>query len=442
MSLKIQFLGAAETVTGSSYLVTTSKSRFIVDCGLFQGRDVEYRNYENFEFDPRTIDFVIVTHAHIDHIGLLPKLVKGGFAGPIYLTGKTAALSYHLLLDAAKIQEKNYARKLSPHMLYDTTDSLKTIQLFESRNYDEPISTENNIEIVFEEVGHVLGAASVKVKVDEKTIYFSGDIGREKHPFLRSFDKRERSAEVVIMEALYGGQVHPDRDKTEQEFLEYIILTLARGGNVIIPAFALQRTQEILNILRRVYTDRRIGVFPPVFLDSPLAISMTNEYTQSMFANDESGSELFDFEKVRYIMRPSKAIKRTKGPKIIIAGSGMCEGGRIMGHLIRNLPDPKNGIAIVGFQAEDTLGRTLTEEPDEVTINKKKVRIRAEIKQFYGFSAHGDTNDIQAWLNRFDKKKLEKVFLVHAEPERMEKFDEINANKPIYIPKWKEEVEV
>ncbi|MBN1331734.1 MBL fold metallo-hydrolase [Candidatus Dojkabacteria bacterium] len=441
--MSIKFFGAAETVTGSCYLVKTGNVSFLVDCGMFQGKDVEYRNYEKFEFAPKQIDFVVITHAHLDHLGLLPRLVREGFRGKVYSTQKTSALSYHLLLDAAKIQENNLQKRLSTVALYDTTDAIRTIQLFNSKSYKD-VFEDHGVKMQFEKVGHVLGAASLKV-IDKSGItgYFSGDIGRLKHPFLETFDTAERKADFVLMEALYGGIVHPDREKTEAEFVSYINETIDRNGNVIIPAFALQRTQEILNILKKAYREDRIKKKVGIFVDSPLAINMTNEYTQSIFANDVQGAELFDFEKVRYIMKPGRMLKNSKGePKIIIAGSGMCEGGRILGHLSSNLPDPKNAIAIVGFQAEDTLGRELTLKPEEIYINKKRVKVRARIKQFYGFSAHGDTTDLQAWLDRFEKKSLKKVFLVHAEPQRMQKFDEINADLPIYIPKWKEEVSI
>lgn len=442
--VRIKFLGAAKTVTGSSYLVTTESTKFLVDCGMFQGVDVESRNYDEFEFNPEDLDFVILTHSHIDHIGLVPKLIARGFNGKIYTTPNTAKIAYHLLLDAAKIQEyqlkrKHRGAKNQPEPLYDTTHAIQSLDLIETHDFKEEFIS-NNVKITFERVGHVLGAASVRVEVDGKIVYFSGDIGRLDHPFLEGFDESRREADYVIMESLYGGVYHEDREETIKEMIQSINETLDRNGNVIIPAFALQRTQEILNIIKNAYKDNLIKRKVKVFLDSPLATQITYEYSHSIFKNETIGRELFEFDDLQFVRNSRRVIGGGK-PSIIIAGSGMADGGRIVNHLRRGLPDSRNSVFIVGYQAEETLGRSLTEQPDRVSINNKNVTVRAQINEYYGLSAHGDQADLDAWLYRFDESKLKRVFLVHAEPERINNMMNKNPKKlDFYAPNWKEEV--
>lgn len=445
MAISIKFLGAAETVTGSSFLVKGAGVSFIVDCGMFQGKEVEDRNNEDFDFDPKEIDFVIITHAHIDHIGLLPKLVKQGFSGPIYATSETISIAYHLLLDAAKIQEKNFQKGLSVAELYNTTDALKTIDQFRAVAYEKVFASEMGVDVKFKHVGHVAGAASVFAKVEGKTIVFSGDIGRSDHPFLFSFEDSEDlgsddDVSYIVMEALYGGEAHQSREETEKLFLDQVVSTLEGNGNVMIPAFALQRTQEILNILKRAYLDRVLPSKYVTYLDSPLAIKVTEEYSRINFSGGINGSELFKFDRFRFVESAGKVIRRDRNPKIIIAGSGMCHGGRILGHLRNGLPRANNSVMIVGYQAEDTLGRELVDGAKEVVINNKKVKVNAKINRFYGFSAHADTNDLDLWLKKYNTGSLKKVFLVHSETQRAQAYKRIHRDISMYIPSWKEEV--
>ncbi len=442
--VRIKFLGAAKTVTGSSYLVMADNTRFLVDCGMFQGADVEDRNYLDFEFDPTTLDFVILTHAHIDHIGLVPKLIAKGFQGPIYMTPATAKIAYHLLLDAAKIQElqlkrnkKLFKQLLQP--LYDTSDAMEAFNLFETYDYLQEFKS-NGVRMHFEKVGHVLGAASVSVIVEGTTVFFSGDIGRLDHPFLEGFENQPKEVDYIVMESLYGGKYHEDREQMIKKMIQDINITLNRNGNVIIPAFALQRTQEILNILKNAYKDNLINRRVKVFLDSPLASEITSEYSHSIFKYNIVGKELFEFDELRFV-RNSRRVLGTSASAIIIAGSGMADGGRVVNHLRRGLPDSRNSVFIVGFQAEKTLGRTLIQGPTKVVIDNKNVPVRAQINEYYGLSAHGDQADLDVWLHRFDETKLKKVFLVHAEPERIENLISHEQKKiDFYAPEWKEEV--
>lgn len=446
--LNITFLGAAKTVTGSCYLVESDNVKFLVDCGMFQEIEYVSRNYESFEFDPKELDFVLVTHAHIDHIGLIPKLIRYGFDGPIYTTPETAKIAYHLLLDAAKIQEINESKRnqsKSQPALYSTENAQKAIDLFETVGFGSR-QADRGVYFQFNEVGHVLGASSIDVKVEGKKLVFSGDIGRSKHMFLPSFSKESQEADYIIMEALYGGKYHEPKQETIDKFVDKVNEVLKRNGNVIIPSFALQRTQELLYILKKAYGNNQIKRSIPVFVDSPLATKVTYEYSRHVFLGDDGGEvmgrDLFEFDPVRFVKHSKKVIGKKGGGSIIIAGSGMASGGRIMNHLAHGLPNERNCVMIVGYQAEGTLGRELISEPrpKTVRIGNKDVHVRAELEEFYGFSAHGDQNDLSAWLNRFNAEDLRNVFLIHAEPDRIENFEEEIQGFPFYAPEWKEKI--
>jgi len=458
--LNITFLGATETVTGSCYLVEYGETKFLIDCGLFQGEDVYKRNFDNFDFNPSEIDFVVLTHAHMDHSGLLPKLFRNGFSGKIYSTPPTTQLVEILLLDAAKIQESNFSRgdhDSNVDIIYTTFDSLNAIANLVSVDFDEEINVSQDIKFTFRKAGHILGAASVFLTIGGKSIVFSGDLGRVDEAIIESFiniQDNQFSADYVIMESLYGGVVHQTRPDATKELINLINETIGRGGNVVIPSFAVHKTQEILEILKVAYAKNLIDQEVQVILDSPLAIKATGIYSNNTTFFDPVKYDLTDAQIVRNIFNfPNLKITRThkqslkssnKIKSIFIAGSGMAEGGRVIRHLINNLPHKNNMVIFVGYQAEGTKGREILEGQQEIELDRKRVKINADIKRIEGFSSHGDHQDLLEWLKNFNQTSLKKVFLTHADPDRSEAFKTALDEKGInsYIPKWKEVVEL
>lgn len=465
--MKITFFGAAETVTGSQYLVETKNTKFLIDCGMFQGSSkLDARNAEDFGFDPKEIDFLILTHTHIDHSGLVPKLVRHGFQGKIFLTVPTRHLAEIILLDSAKIQELNLQLEeeadwnigqapVEFHFLYDTKDVLNTINLMHSINFREVVSFNQEVKFRLVEAGHILGAASVEVWVNdngtEKKLAFSGDLG---HDTQEVVNKKQfiNEADFVVMESLYGGKVHQPREVMLQQLSEIITKTYKRGGNILMPVFSVQRTQELLYELRNLKESGKIPTEIPAFLDSPLAIKATRIYKKhaSYLKSDyqdlvKQGIDPMGFDKLKLFedSRKSRKLKKIKGA-IIMAGSGMCNGGRIVGHLMRNLPDSRTSVVFVGFQAEETLGREILFGKKEVVIHDKQVKVGAEIHGLLGFSAHGDEEDLVEWVSHFDSQRLQNTFLVHAEIEQSSVFAKTleGRNIPSHIPGWKESIEL
>jgi metallo-beta-lactamase family protein len=452
--VKIKFNGAAGTVTGSNYLVETENTSFVVDCGMFQGREVENLNLKDFEYDASKVEFALLTHAHIDHSGMLPKLFRHGFTGPIYATSHTIQISTELLLDSAKIQEDNYERgnfygKYSQirALVYDTKDAMGTIDLFSAVDYDQEFSPAPGIKVKYLMNGHILGAAALEIDIEDegktKKFIFSGDVGRLQSTIITTFDLNYKSnPDYVLIESLYGGIIHQDRNESARKLVEIINETLAGGGNVYIPSFAVERTQEILSDLREAKENGTLAKSVKVWLDSPLAQRVTRIYTSSLQTTEKS---LFDFENLVYVKkyRQSQGLSKISG-QVIIAGSGMADGGRIVNHLARGLENKKNAVVFVGFQAEETLGRELVEGAKSVRIGVKSVTVRARIEQLEGFSAHGDNNDYTKWIERFKTDNLKKVFLIHAEPDRalalQEHFNNNLGIKNTEIPTLGEEV--
>ncbi len=451
--IEIEFHGAAKTVTGSNYLIKTSKNQFIVDCGMFQGPDVESKNIIPYEYDASKVDFVLLTHAHIDHCGMLPKLFKGGFRGKIYSTHHTMQISSLLLLDSAKIQESNYSMGKNygkytneMYMVYGTKDAEETINLCRVVNFDEEFSPVEGIKVKFIRAGHILGAASIEVEITDegetKTILFSGDIGRVEKALIETFDVNYKSTpDYILMESLYGGQIHPDKHESAKELVKIINETVAGGGNVFVPSFAVQRTQEILQELKFAMDDKSLDKRIPVWLDSPLAQRVTQIYIAALQDTPES---IFEFDSLRYVKKYRESLKLAKqSGQVIIAGSGMADGGRIVEHLAYGLAKKNNSVVFVGYQAEGTLGRQLVEGAKSVEIDGTKIEVKAKIHYLHGFSAHGDTNDYLTWIKRHLNEKLAKVFLIHAEPDRAEamkaELAKINVNQT-YVPEWREKV--
>jgi len=468
--MRITFLGATRTVTGSKYLVETKKRRFLIDCGMYQGTDIEERNYKKFTFDPRNIDFVILTHAHLDHCGLLPKLYKDGFRGQVYMTPPTRYIVDLMLMDSAKIQEirfqqhqkmqrmKGWALKqydLSrisiQKPIYDSRDAIGLLRQTKIVRFGEKIKNSDEVSFSFFRAGHALGAASVKLYIHEEgktqRIVFSGDLGNPEQHLDRVIEY-PKDPDYVVMESLYGGREHPDRSQEEDRFIEKINNTLSRGGNVIIPSFTFQRSQELLYVLKMLISNKKIPSNVRVYLDSPLALSVTEGYKRyfrhlnpEIIKSISHGNQLFTLKNFVFVRNSydSRKIRKKQG-SIIIAGSGMCVGGRVLSHLTTNLPDKKSSIIFVGFQAPDTLGREIIGGAQEVSIDDKIIPVKAEIVSV-DFSAHAGNRDLLTWIGHVDPSDLKRIFLVHAEEHCSEELKKTLRKKGYHvtIPQWKKE---
>ena len=432
--------GAAGSVTGSCHLVETTSSRFLIDCGMFQGNKTLNRlNYEPFPFDPQTIDFVISTHGHIDHCGLLPKLTKNGFKGTVYGTPATADLLPVMLGDAAYIQEKDTEhenrrreRKGQPprEPLYDRTDADQVTGLIQSLNYNTSMKVNDEITFRLRDAGHVIGSAIVELYVKEgereiKTV-FSGDLGQWDVPIIKD-PTYIWNADYVFIESTYGDRNHQRSLPRKEQLLEHIVNTYNKGGKLLIPCFALERTQELLYTLSELMNETE--GFPPmdVYLDSPLAIKITEIFKKHPDHYDEEARARIDkpFDFPGLICTPSvdesRKANAMKEPAIIIAGSGMCTAGRIRHHLKHGIWNPKNTLLFVGYQAPGTLGRILIDGAEEIKMMGMKLVVKAEIARIGAFSAHADKEELTGWLSAF-KEKPKRVFLVHGEEKTLAAF--------------------
>lgn len=423
---KISFLGAAREVTGSMFLVESSNGKkVLVDCGLHQGSKLdERRNYDSLPFDAKSIDLVVVTHAHLDHVGRLPKLVKDGFNGPVILTAPTADLMHLVLVDAQGIMEDD-ATKVGHEPLYGVEDINRLMQKVERVEYDVT-TTLHGMTVRLVDAGHILGSSSAQLIDNGKTIVFSGDLGNAGAPILQP-TKAPEQADVVVMESTYGGRVHEPIGERENILRQTIMETVNRRGVLMIPAFAIERSQEILYEIDQLQKEKKIPQLP-IFLDSPLAINATAVFERySQFWNKESqvlkssGDDFFRFPglKQTVTVQQSKEINEVAPPKIIIAGSGMMEGGRILHHLQRYLPNEKSTLLVVGYQAKGTLGRELLDRVSRVKIHGQWVNVRAQIKPIGAYSAHADGPQLLLWLSKFTQKPKH-VYLVHGENGEME----------------------
>jgi metallo-beta-lactamase family protein len=416
--MKITFYGAVDGVTGSKYLLESDDQKILIECGLFQGNDIEERkNWENFPFDPHELDTVIVTHSHIDHIGLLPKLVKDGFDKKIYSTDATRDFCNIFLPDSCNILNKDLSKD---QMIYSVEDVNKTINLFEPLTYHHKVNIGKNIYLTFFDAGHILGSAIVKIEVDGKIIIFSGDLGNPPVPIIKDTEFIE-DANYVVLESTYGDRTHKLHHERKSELEKSIEDAYTKNGTILIPAFAMERTQELLYELQDLILNNRIPKIP-IYIDSPLAIKATNIYPKYIKYFDSEAKKtiknkdhLFDFPNLKIInnVAESKQIDYDNNPKIIIAGSGMSTGGRILFHEKAFLPNPSTTLLIVGYQVDGTVGRQLQDGAKTVNILNQKVNVRAEIRTLNSYSAHADQPKLLHWLKQ--NKKISHVFLVHGE---------------------------
>lgn len=431
MDVRLKFLGGAGTVTGSRYLLTVGDFRFLLDCGLFQGlKPLRLRNWENFPVDINTIDAMVVSHAHIDHTGYIPRLVKDGFNGPIYCTAPTAELMEIMLLDSAKLQEeeaayarrKGYSRHANPEPLYTEKDAQRTFPLFKTSGYNEKVRIHDNIELVYRDAGHLLGSAIVEIHItgdtQTKKIVFSGDLGRYQQAMLAPPTTIEE-ADILLVESTYGTRENPFDDPAD-DLTRVVNETFARGGVLVIPAFAVGRTQMLLLYLRRLMQQDLIPDVP-VYVDSPMAISATYlfyKYPTYHKMGTTSKDLAEEIETNMLVMvksaQHSKALNDLKSNAIIISSSGMMTGGRILHHMFHRLRNENDTFLIAGYQAEGTRGRSLLEKQPTIKIFGESVPVKCKVEQISSMSGHADKEELLRWLGGFrDKPKM--TFVVHGE---------------------------
>ncbi|MBI4175546.1 MBL fold metallo-hydrolase [Candidatus Berkelbacteria bacterium] len=416
--------GAAQEVTGSCLVVESGPHRFLVDCGMFQGHKfADERNREPFPFDPKTLDAVFLTHAHLDHAGRLPRLIHDGYHGPIYATGGTRDLAEILYEDAAEIMEDDAERGGLPP-LYRPEEIPRVINRFVATAYHDPIPLAGGWEAELWDAGHILGSAIVTLRRGNEEIVVSGDLGNAPVPILKRTESPDGGS-LVIMESTYGDRNHEDAATREHKLQKVVVRTMQNGGVLLIPSFALERTQELLYYFNRLH---RQGAIPdvPMFVDSPMAIHATHIFEQhpelwSREARKEfQVDDFFDFPglKLTATREESRAINAVMPPKVIIAGSGMMHGGRILHHAKRYLTDPRSTLLIIGYQAAGTLGRRLLQGAKHIRIHGSPVFVRARVQAIGAFSAHADQEKLLQWLNGFDHQPHQ-VALVHGETDRM-----------------------
>ncbi len=444
--MKISFLGATKIVTGSNFLIETKNTKFLIDCGMFQGnKSINRMNYYPFSFNPEEIDFIVLSHAHIDHSGRIPKLIKEGFKGDIYCTKATADLCSVMLPDSGHIQEMenewdNRKRRRSGEKLreplYTVKEAEDSLRYFKPVLYDQKIELNKEVALRFKDAGHILGSSIIELWIKEENkeakLVFSGDLGRRDRPILRDPFLIDET-DYLIIESTYGNRLHlPSKDDTIK-LISIINKTAQRGGNVVIPSFAVERAQDIIYELNKYYTEylkteNQDFLKVPVYVDSPLTVSATEIFLRNPDCFDEDtlklikiGNNPLDFSNLKFTktVEESKQLNTSKESKVIISASGMCTAGRIKHHLKHNLWRKESSIVFVGYQAEGTLGRRIKEGEKLVKIFGEEIRVNAEIYSLEGFSGHADKNELMWWIQSF-KNKPKKIFIVHGEEEATE----------------------
>jgi len=435
--MRLKFLGANRQVTGSRYLLDAGGLRLVIDCGLFQERPYLSRNWEVPPFEPASIDYLLLTHAHLDHTGLVPRLVKLGFNGSIVTTEPSVDLAKIVMSDSAHIQEEDAAYKRKRHEkqgvtsrypvepLYSAQDAERAGKMLDGVKYNTPVPLNDHVTATWYEAGHILGSASLLLSVKEKgatrTILFSGDVGQHNKPLIRD-PASLPGADYVILESTYGDRLHKDHGDVGDQLARIVKDTASRGGNVVIPTFAIERAQELMYYFGELLRENRIPRLP-IFLDSPMAVDVTNVFRKYLDYMDSDYRQLLDAGKsplqypglklVRSV-EESKALNFITGANVIMSSSGMCTGGRIKHHLKNNIGRADSTILFVGFQAVHTLGRIILDGVPEVRIHGRMWPVNAKIEQIFGFSAHGDRDDLLVWVSHF-KQAPRRLLLTHGE---------------------------
>ncbi|MBT3419315.1 MAG: MBL fold metallo-hydrolase [Candidatus Magasanikbacteria bacterium] len=450
--MKIQFCGANHEVTGSCHFLQTSQKKILVDCGMFQGGQYnEVKNFDEFPFDPKEIDILLVTHGHLDHVGRIPKLIKEGFNGKIIATKATIKIMELVMTDAAKIMKYNH-RKFQYPVLYRAEDIEATMKLVTGVDYNKNTDIGDGIKVLFKDAGHIFGSSFIELEADGKRIGFSGDIGNDNVPILRDTQPLGE-VDLLVCESTYGDRIHETKQERDQILLDLIKEGCKRGGVIMMPAFSIERTQEILYHLHELAVDDKILPQIPMYVDSPLAINVSKVFKQFPEYYDEEaskhytkGEDFLHFPNLTLTPTKEESIKinNSPKPKLIIAGAGMMNGGRILHHAQRYLPDPNSTLIIVGYQAHGTTGRRLYEGADKIKIFNHYVDVKCTIKAIGALSGHGDQSKLMNWVKTAPTMP-KKVYFVHGEPHAAETLghkmrDEMGIKS--YIPEYKEVVDV